>query len=66
MMVEEVLGSPDQAVTAADLPEQLRAVGAGVAALSVQITRRYFALLPEVATLGWRTEDTTPPLRGAA
>jgi uncharacterized circularly permuted ATP-grasp superfamily protein/uncharacterized alpha-E superfamily protein len=65
MMVAEVLASPDQAATAADLPEQLRAIGAGVAELSVQITRRYFALLPEIATLGWRSEETTP-LRGAA
>ncbi len=65
MMVAEVLDSPDQGATAAEMPEQLRAIGAGVAELSVQITRRYFALLPEIATLGWRSEDTTP-LRGAA
>jgi uncharacterized alpha-E superfamily protein len=65
MMVEEVLASPDQAGTAAEMPEQLRAIGSGMADLSTQITRRYFALLPEIATLGWRSEET-PPLRGAA
>jgi hypothetical protein len=70
MMVEQVLASPDHSVAAADLPADLRAIGAGVADLSSQITRRYFALLPEVATLGWRSEDapaqTGPTLRGAA
>ncbi len=65
MMVAEVVAAPDQAAAASELPDQLRAIGDGVAGLSTQVTRRYFTLLPEFATLGWRSEDALP-LRGAA
>jgi uncharacterized alpha-E superfamily protein len=65
MMVAEVLAAPDQALVAAGLAEQLREIGSGAGELSVQITRRYFTLLPEIATLGWQAEEP-PALRGAA
>ena len=62
LMVDKVLGSAEQAATAAELPARLRAIGAGVADLSVQITRRYFTLLPKTA-LGWRSHE---PVSGGA
>ncbi|CAH2604697.1 Circularly permuted type 2 ATP-grasp protein [Rhodovastum atsumiense] len=65
IMVEMVLAASDQAAAAASLPSQLRGVEAGVAALSDRITRRYFALLPAVQTLGWSPGEV-PVLRGAA
>jgi hypothetical protein len=65
MIVETVLAAPDQARAAAALPERLRAIEAGVAALSDRITRHWFALLPATQTLGWSAE-TVPALKGAA
>ena len=65
MIVEAVLAAPDQSVAAAALPARLEAMAAGVATLSDRITRRYFALLPAVQTLGWSAE-AVPALRGAA
>ncbi|MBU6496890.1 MAG: circularly permuted type 2 ATP-grasp protein [Rhodospirillales bacterium] len=55
-LVEFVLAAPDQAVAAAQCPERLHDVSAGVAALSDRLTRRYFALLPAVQTLGMSAE----------
>jgi uncharacterized circularly permuted ATP-grasp superfamily protein/uncharacterized alpha-E superfamily protein len=65
MIVESVLASPDQSVAAAALPPRLEAMADGVAALSDRISRRYFALLPAVQTLGWSAE-AAPALKGAA
>ena len=65
IIVEAVLAAPNQAVAAAALPPRLKALAAGVAALSDHITRRYFALLPAAQTLGWSAE-AAPALRGAA
>lgn len=65
MIVEAVLAAPNQAVAAAALPPRLEALATGVASLSDHITRRYFALLPAVQTLGWSAE-AAPVLLGAA
>ena len=64
MLVQAVLDAPDQSEAAAEMPERLRAIGAGVAALSDRITRRYFTLLPAVQTVGWTR--AAAELRGAA
>ena len=64
ILVESVLSAPDQATAAAGLPPRLEEVGQGLAALSDRITRRYFALLPAVQTLGWAGD--AGKLRGAA
>ena len=64
ILVEGVLRAPDQAIAASGLPPKLEAVGQGLAALSDRITRRYFALLPAVQTLGWAGDSGR--LRGAA
>jgi uncharacterized alpha-E superfamily protein len=63
-MVDAVLAAPDQAAAAAALPERLLEVSGGIAELSDRITRRYFALLPAVQTLGLTGEAGV--LRGAA
>jgi len=60
-LVGFLLAAPDQPVAAAWLPAQLRNISGGLAALSDRITRRYFALLPAVQTLGLGGD-----LRGAA
>jgi uncharacterized alpha-E superfamily protein len=64
MLVDGVLAAEDQAVAAAALPPKLRSIAAGTASLSDRITRRYFALLPAVQTVGWA--GTADELRGAA
>lgn len=51
-LVGEVLAAADQAVAASAVAARLAAVADAVAGLSDRITRRYFALLPEVQTLG--------------
>jgi uncharacterized circularly permuted ATP-grasp superfamily protein/uncharacterized alpha-E superfamily protein len=63
-LVQSVLAGPDQAAAAAHLPPRLEALGQAVASLSDRLTRRYFALLPAVQTLGMEAE--TPSLLGAA
>jgi uncharacterized alpha-E superfamily protein len=63
-LVEAVLAAPDQAIAAVAVPARLRAVGEDVATLSSRVTRRYFALLPAVHTLG--LSGQAPELRGAA
>ena len=55
-LVGEVLAGPDQAVAASAVAPRLAAIGDAMAALSDRITRRYFALLPEVQTLGLSAE----------
>jgi uncharacterized alpha-E superfamily protein len=51
-LVGDVLAAGDQAAAASRVAGRLMAAGAAMAALSDRITRRYFALLPEVQTLG--------------
>jgi uncharacterized alpha-E superfamily protein len=51
-LVGEVMASADQAVAASGVAGRLAAISDEMAALSDRITRRYFALLPEVQTLG--------------
>jgi len=51
-LVGEVLASADQTVAASGAARRLAAIPDETAALSDRITRRYFALLPEVQTLG--------------
>nr|WP_283949580.1 circularly permuted type 2 ATP-grasp protein [Limobrevibacterium gyesilva] len=63
-LVAGVLAAADQAEAAAALPQRLPAIAAGIAALSDRITRRYFALLPAVQTLG--LSGDSGELRGAA
>ena len=55
-LVADVFAAPDQAEAAAAAPPRLRAIGATLAALSDQITRRYFALLPPTQSFGWGGE----------
>ncbi len=63
-LVAEVLAAPDQAVSASALPPLLAGVAGGIADLSNRITRRYFALLPAVQTVGLTSE--VAELKGAA
>ena len=63
-LVGNVFAAPDQEVAAAALPPRLEEVAQALADLSDRITRRYFALLPAVRTVGM-TADVTQ-LRGAA
>lgn len=66
-LVERVAGSKDQAGEAALLSIPLREIEAGIAALSDRITRRYFALLPAVRTVGLLAPHSSgETLRGAA
>jgi hypothetical protein len=51
-LVDDVLRAPDQTVAAAALPPRLDGIAGLISSLSNQITRRYFALLPAVQTLG--------------
>ena len=52
MMVAELAGAADQAELAAGLAPRLRIIGAQVAAVSDQVMRQYFALLPVTFTDG--------------
>jgi uncharacterized alpha-E superfamily protein len=65
MIVEALLAAADQAAAAAAMAPRLRAIEAAIAALSDRITRRYFALLPAVQTVGW-SAGQPPEWRGAA
>lgn len=62
--VQRVIGSPEQAMEAALLPEVLLDIADGVAALSERVSRQYFALLPPAQSLG--PQPVEPELRGAA
>jgi uncharacterized circularly permuted ATP-grasp superfamily protein/uncharacterized alpha-E superfamily protein len=64
-LVARVAAAADQEAEAALLPQRLLAIDGGVAALSDQLTRRFFALLPAVQAVGIETEEL-PALRGAA
>ncbi|WP_431283794.1 circularly permuted type 2 ATP-grasp protein [Humitalea sp. 24SJ18S-53] len=59
---------PDQATAASLLPDRLEALREAIGALSDRVTRRYFALLPAVQTIGspLDPEDDDRPLEGAA
>ncbi len=63
-LVGRVAAAPDEAVAASAAAPELAEISAAVAALSDRITRRYFALLPLVRTVGLSTEPSE--LRGAA
>ncbi|HTB45064.1 MAG TPA: circularly permuted type 2 ATP-grasp protein [Acetobacteraceae bacterium] len=64
VLVRRVTDAADQATEAARLPPDLREIEAGIGALSDNLTRRYFALLPAAQTVGMGGEE--PSLRGAA
>jgi uncharacterized alpha-E superfamily protein len=63
-MVRTVAEAADQSVAALLLPARLRALRDAVAELSDRVSRRYFALLPSVRTVG--IEAPARPMRGAA
>jgi uncharacterized alpha-E superfamily protein len=63
-LVDGVLAAPDQTVAAAAMSAELRGLEGQLAELSNLITRRYFALLPVVQTLG--LSSAAAELRGAA
>ncbi len=63
-LVGRVAAAPDEALAASAAAPELAEIAAAVAALSDRITRRYFALLPLVRTVGLATEPSV--LRGAA
>ncbi len=52
MMVAELSGAGDQSELAAGLVPRLRGIGGQVAAVSDQVMRQYFALLPVTFTDG--------------
>ena len=64
VLVRRVTDAADQALEASRLPPDLREIEAGIGALSDNVTRRYFALLPAAQTVGMGGEAT--PFRGAA
>jgi uncharacterized alpha-E superfamily protein len=57
-MVAELVAADDQARVAAALAPRLLAVEAQVAAVSNQVSRQYFALLPAIRTEGLVLPDT--------
>jgi uncharacterized circularly permuted ATP-grasp superfamily protein/uncharacterized alpha-E superfamily protein len=57
-LVEAVLVSRDQSVAASGLPPKLEGISTALAELSDRITRRYFALLPVVQTVGVSDGDS--------
>jgi uncharacterized circularly permuted ATP-grasp superfamily protein/uncharacterized alpha-E superfamily protein len=61
LMVAELVEADEQAALAATLGPRLLAIGAQVAAVSDQVTRQYFALLPAIWTEGLVLEDTATP-----
>jgi uncharacterized alpha-E superfamily protein len=62
-MMQTVTQAPDQARAALALPNELRAVGNAVAELSDRLSRRYFAVLPTLRSIGLDTPART--FRGA-
>lgn len=56
-VVEGVASADEPALEAVALPEVLRALGAGVAALSDAIARRYFSHVPAAQALGFGDEE---------
>jgi uncharacterized alpha-E superfamily protein len=63
-LVQRLVAAHEQASEAAAMVPKLLELEAGIAALSDQVTRRYFALLPAAQTVGVGGE--APVLRGAA
>ena len=63
-MVRAVAEAADQSVAALFLPARLRSLRDAVADLSDRVSRRYFALLPSVRTVG--IEAPARSMRGAA
>ncbi len=63
-MVRAVVEAADQSVAALFLPARLRSLRDAVADLSDRVSRRYFALLPTVRTVG--IEVPARSMRGAA
>jgi hypothetical protein len=57
-MVAELAAADDQAPLAAALAPRLLAIEAQVAAVSNQVSRQYFALLPAIRTEGLVLPDT--------
>lgn len=51
-ITQRLLDAPDQAREAANLPPLLRGMATELSALSDQVTRRYFALLPQRRAIG--------------
>ncbi len=58
--IAQIVGARDQAVAAAALPAELIAMEGRLGALSNLISRRYFALLPVVQTVGLGSADVRP------
>jgi len=67
-MAAGIVEAPDQAAAAALLPPRLEALREAIGLLSDGVTRRYFALLPAVQTIGspLAPEELRRPLMGAA
>ena len=63
-MVTRVADAADQSAAASGLPEPLHGHASRILALSDQVTRHYFALLPAAQTLG--SGEAAPSFRGAA
>jgi uncharacterized circularly permuted ATP-grasp superfamily protein/uncharacterized alpha-E superfamily protein len=61
-IVQEVMHAPDQMGMTARLPPRLRVLATSINDVAVEVSRRYFTLLPVAHSLGVETE----PLRGAA
>ena len=64
-MVRDVLRAADQTEAAAGLVARLKQLRHGVSTLSDDVSRRYFAVLPPLRSLGMGAQPTRP-LRGAA
>ena len=64
LLVSHVAEAADQAVAASELPHVLHELSSRIGALSDQVTRHYFALLPVAQTLG--TGEEALSFRGAA
>jgi uncharacterized circularly permuted ATP-grasp superfamily protein/uncharacterized alpha-E superfamily protein len=56
-MVERIAAADEPALEAAALPARLGALGAGIAALSDAIARRYFSHVPAAQSLGFGDEE---------
>jgi hypothetical protein len=63
-MVQRVTQAPDQAKAAVLLPDDLRGLRDAVAELSDRLSRRYFAVLPTLRSIG--LDAPAQRLRGAA
>ena len=64
VMVHAVVEAADQSAAALSLPDRLRALRDAVVDLSDRVSRRYFALVPNVRTVGIEAPERS--MRGAA